>query len=77
MYLVLYSEHCLQPVFVLEFFSLDVPHCLVKHMGAGLRGKAGNKWYVSWAMTIPRHTNLLLKIHYITRLLKSVPCKPT
>ena len=34
---------------------LDVPHCLVKHVGAGLRGGVGKKWYAAWAMTWSRH----------------------
>jgi hypothetical protein len=33
----------------------DVPHCLMKHVGASLRGRAWKKWYVSWAMIWSRH----------------------
>ena len=33
----------------------DVPHCLMKHVGASLRGKPWRKWYVSWAMIRSRH----------------------
>jgi hypothetical protein len=29
---------------------LDVPHCLMKHVGVSVRGRAWKKWYVSWAM---------------------------
>ena len=35
---------------------LDVPHCLMKHVGASLRGRARKKWYVSWALIWSRHT---------------------
>ena len=34
---------------------LDVPHCLMKHVGASLRGRAWKKWFVSWAMIWSRH----------------------
>ena len=34
---------------------LDVPHCLMKHVGASSRGRAWKKWYVSWALIWSRH----------------------
>ena len=46
---------------------LDVPHCLMKHVGASLRGRAWKKWFVSWTMIWSRHIEgvLFFKIHYI------------
>ena len=54
---------------------LDVPHCLMKHVGASWRGRAWKKWYVSWAMIWSRHMEGGLvsqdSIHHIYA--KSVP----
>ena len=36
-------------------WGLDVPHCLMKHLEVGSRGRAWKKWYVSWAMIWSRH----------------------
>ena len=35
--------------------GLDVPHCLMKHVGASLRGRAWKKWYISLAVIWSRH----------------------
>ena len=34
---------------------LNVPHCLVKHVGAGLRDMAWKKWHFAWEMIWSRH----------------------
>ena len=39
MYLVLYSEHCLQPVFVLEFFSSRCPTLFGETYGSRFKGQ--------------------------------------
>ena len=44
-----------------------VPHCLVKQLGVGWRGRAWKKWHPSWARYDQGtySANLLLKTHYI------------
>ena len=36
--------------YTLKFLSSDVPHYLMKHVGASLRGRAWKKSYVTWVV---------------------------
>ena len=48
LYHVLYIENYVQPTSHAYAYSnsliLDVPRCLVKHVGVGLRGRAKKEW---------------------------------